>query len=1634
MTNPAKMTETKKAKTARITLKCIVCLAIALLFLSFGINASATTPTEYLITESEGVYTLSRYSDGTPTRLTSSESLSELLHLCDGGRVTLDNIEAREPLELSGITLTVTGTLTARSIITVTAGTSLTLDNMSLSTDAYIRVKGGKLSLNGGTLTSQGTVIVTDYSSSSSLSANLSKIMTAGTAPAVLLNSGSAHIKGGEISSMGECAIENAATLSLEASPQLIGTRCGILTSSPISLSRGASAFSGELSVKWQGIFEKGTMQEIFRSASPDSLKAVTLCDSLGRAYPITYFKDSQHTDETDFGAVYLPFELTYYDGAQKFLTQYYLHGEISRAPIPADKRGYSFAGWYADEQRTEDFSFGDMVVSDMQVFADYRLTAPAFELSSLTFTYDGTQRLFGFDRLTHELEAEGFYTLEWYKNGISIGNLDKIGIKSVADGGKYSCTITFRHSNNIVSITTPEVNVTVQRCPVALPEALPKPYNGKLQYSGVNSTALYTVSDNGGTDAGEYRITLTLTDSDNYMFEGKGEATVDLPFLITKAENSWTTPPSIKDFYQSSECPHSAYSLYGGVYFLYSDKRTGEYTSTLPTSAGNYFCIAAVEETDNYKALASEPIAFSILAEIPLGITLLTPPDKTLYKAFDKLLPVGLGVSAVYNSGRTEALGAEKLLIKYQSGDCFLYGDNAVIVSYLGLELSVPVTVEKRAYDISGIGFADKTAVYNGTYQSIDYTGVLPTGIDGIPLRVSISTGGVDAGEYTLTLSFLSDSRNYILPDNITAKLNISPLEIDILWENTLFVYDGTPKLPSAYYLNENGLKLPLSVSGTQVNAKESAIAAATSPGKNYILKNPTAEFTVMKADISFDNVRWSASSFLYNDQSRSVAVSGLPDGVSVIGYTDNTATAAGTYTATALLSYNEQNYNTPAPLKHTWTIERLDYELSGFEFKDASFVYDGALHHPELSGSLPVGIDGISLTYTFSHGISEVTDTDAVISVLFSTDSPNYNCPEPVYAKVRITPMPISVSWSYGGAVYDGLPHIPEAYSPYTNVSVSGAMIDAGVYTAIATAATANYCITNSEYSYEIAKAHNSWRELPSIQSIFASGSPAPTAIPNTGSPIFTYYSDPECTRRVTTPLAAGVYYMLCTVPEGKNHLPLSHDPLRFDVIAVVPSSLEVTLIKDSYEAFERVTEGDIRAVVGYNDGTFANIPLSDLAVAYQSADTFRAGDTALRVSYMSLTAEKTLTVTKARYDTSAVLWQATEHTYSGEEKRPVLTGLPSGVEVVGYVGCGINAGTYTVSAVLAYDEANYEPPVIPAITLTVKKAVLPIPQIPSAEYCARPIYPQIDTALYSTSFGGATDAGAYSVTLTIKDAGNYVLENGDTSVSCRFTVLPRIISISITDQILYLWEKPEMPDVQLLGELLKDDELPLSFEVSGSTMTVISQNPNYTLDGGVVTIRRLSRPSPDALFIMVICAVMLLTLALIAAALFMYRDRLRELAAMRRCKDSFKREAEIKRIDDLVGSAIVECASVFSVNVERADSLISDNLAKNLVKREREIVYTDGRRKCVINIDTVSDNFLMGEVVDVNSLKERGLIPQDASYVKVLARGTIDKSLTVKANAFSLSAVKMIALSGGQSIKVITQHRHIREQEQQ
>ena len=101
---------------------------------------------------------------------------------------------------------------------------------------------------------------------------------------------------------------------------------------------------------------------------------------------------------------------------------------------------------------------------------------------------------------------------------------------------------------------------------------------------------------------------------------------------------------------------------------------------------------------------------------------------------------------------------------------------------------------------------------------------------------------------------------------------------------------------------------------------------------------------------------------------------------------------------------------------------------------------------------------------------------------------------------------------------------------------------------------------------------------------------------------------------------------------------------------------------------------------------------------------------------------------------------------------------------------------------------------------------------------------------------------------------------------------------------------------------------------------------------------------------------------------------------------------------------------------VTVQEAKEVVSDEVAEALIEVEEETEKIYGTKKGIINLDIISKHFNAGDVVTVNILKEKKLIDKNIYFIKVLARGVLDKPLTVKAQDFSIDAAKMIELTGG------------------
>ncbi len=106
--------------------------------------------------------------------------------------------------------------------------------------------------------------------------------------------------------------------------------------------------------------------------------------------------------------------------------------------------------------------------------------------------------------------------------------------------------------------------------------------------------------------------------------------------------------------------------------------------------------------------------------------------------------------------------------------------------------------------------------------------------------------------------------------------------------------------------------------------------------------------------------------------------------------------------------------------------------------------------------------------------------------------------------------------------------------------------------------------------------------------------------------------------------------------------------------------------------------------------------------------------------------------------------------------------------------------------------------------------------------------------------------------------------------------------------------------------------------------------------------------------------------------------------------------------------------------TVRAAEVDRLMRDEVAASLVEKSFDV--SDKTKLAIVNIDTLSQTFENGELVTLDEIKKRVKgFPKSATCLKVLARGTLDKRLIVKADAFSIEAVKMILLVGGKVVKV-------------
>jgi hypothetical protein len=378
----------------------------------------------------------------------------------------------------------------------------------------------------------------------------------------------------------------------------------------------------------------------------------------------------------------------------------------------------------------------------------------------------------------------------------------------------------------------------------------------------------------------------------------------------------------------------------------------------------------------------------------------------------------------------------------------------------------------ETAAFTISraavAVVWGETEFVYNGMEQQPEAsaTGV---GDDGA-LDLTVTGTGVNASATPYNASASTADTNYTL-SSVEVEFLIKPREVEAVWGQTSFVYNGLEQKPTATAQGAaSDGTLVLTVSGGQINASSAAyVATASTENTNYQIANATAEFTI--APKAVETV-WGSAAFTYNgaEQKPAASADGIPaDGaltVTVSGGQKNAS--ASPYIATA--STPNTNYTLLSNTKE-FTISPCEVAV---EWGETAFVYNGLTVKPSASATGVPAEGELALTITGGGKDASATPYTATASLADT----NYTLTNAT-TEFTISPLEVAVVWGETSLIFNGLIQKPAASADGVpadgalTLEVSGGQINASSepYTATASLADTNYTLTNDTTEFTIS-----------------------------------------------------------------------------------------------------------------------------------------------------------------------------------------------------------------------------------------------------------------------------------------------------------------------------------------------------------------------------------------------------------------------------------------------------------------------------------------------------------------------------------------------------------------------------------
>ena len=485
--------------------------------------------------------------------------------------------------------------------------------------------------------------------------------------------------------------------------------------------------------------------------------------------------------------------------------------------------------------------------------------------------------------------------------------------------------------------------------------------YNGSVQKPNVTGVdGVYTVANEGGTDVGNYYVTLTLV-THNYRWETTGDKTVTLNYEIVQAEYSFSFDVS-DTVYNGAPVSVNAPELPAGedeasvtYYYTGTTNAGGEYSnSEAPTEAGSYTLTVTISGMKNYKD--AEASAEFTIERAPIKVSLTFKPQvdggngwvygttpKDIYELGESSNPGKGGVTETYSTGSWSGsaipteVGEYTLTVtvaetnNYESGSAFV---RFKIVQASEDELSFTVSIDGWTYGeephapsvIWGGGltghpdqispvYTYATAKADGeTYSDEDFSSTVPT----------------EAGSYVVKATFAETDHYGELSAMCKFVIGKAAASIDTSGMQKNFTYNGRAQAVGGAVLNHSETTLVYSPDTvTAVGTYTVAISAAETA--NYTAATATVTVTVSRASAAPSRYVISGGS----GGSVTVTYSGTTN--AGVKYSSSKApTEAGEYTITVVMGASGNFLGGTA--RDSFTIHRAD---AGAELTLAGWAY---------------------------------------------------------------------------------------------------------------------------------------------------------------------------------------------------------------------------------------------------------------------------------------------------------------------------------------------------------------------------------------------------------------------------------------------------------------------------------------------------------------------------------------------------------------------------------------------------------------------------------------------------------------------------------------------------------------------